>query len=525
MTSYVLKRLVHGLASVIVVIVIVMLLVYGLMNRQQIFTQDQQFSKVKANDRTVYMYQRWEEYGYLDYVPYGDYLDELVKKGEIDSETRNTVGALGRTADSDEAGVAEYVQKFTETYESKGYTVQRLKAITSGGRKIAEGGRPQLFAYRDKPLLGRALSFFLSVFKVDNIHYVPEENDIGERGLTFTWNDPAKGGDTFAPVIMGNGTQHKYLLYFDGKFPYIHQNFLSIQLGKSYSVNKGIDVFQSMTQPQGSLVYSTITYPTGLVENSADDLHTATYSAGSRASGDFVAARFADDYTITTSAKHSFSKMGFSFSVGIFATVGAYLLGLPLGIAMSLNKDGWFDKLGTIYVIFITSVPSLAYIFIFRAIGGATGVPTEFTIDTPTIAMYILPIVSLMLPSVGNLMKWMRRYMIDQMNSDYVKFARAGGLSEREIFFKHIMKNAAIPIAHGIPGSLLFSMTGSLITERVYRVPGMGDLMITAIQQYDNGVIIGVTLFFALLSIIAAVAGDVTMAVVDPRINFTNSAR
>ena len=115
--------------------------------------------------------------------------------------------------------------------------------------------------------------------------------------------------------------------------------------------------------------------------------------------------------------------------------------------------------------------------------------------------------------------------MIDQQNSDYVKFARSGGLSEGEIFRNHILKNAAIPIIRGIPGAILFSMVGALITERVYVVPGVGGLLIQAINKYDNGVIVGVTMFYAVLSIISIILGDVLMSVVDPRINFTSKAR
>jgi oligopeptide transport system permease protein len=139
--------------------------------------------------------------------------------------------------------------------------------------------------------------------------------------------------------------------------------------------------------------------------------------------------------------------------------------------------------------------------------------------------MYVLPVISLALPSVANLMKWMRRYMIDQMNSDYVKFARSGGLTESEIFTKHIMKNAAIPIVHGIPGSVLGALTGAIITERVYVIPGAGNLLTTAINAYDNGAIVGVTLFYAVLSVVSIIIGDILMSMVDPRISFSSKDR
>ena len=192
---------------------------------------------------------------------------------------------------------------------------------------------------------------------------------------------------------------------------------------------------------------------------------------------------------------------------------------------MARKKDGLIDKIGTVYIVFIIAVPSLAYIFLFKAIGYSMGLPTTFNMDSNSWLMYVLPIVSLALPSVATLMKWLRRYMIDQMNSDYVKFARSGGLSEREIFSKHILKNAIIPLVHGIPGTILGALIGAIITERVYVVPGAGNLLTKAINMYDNGVIVGVTLFYAMLSVISIIMGDILMSMVDPRINFTSKAR
>ena len=143
-----------------------------------------------------------------------------------------------------------------------------MDAVTIRGRKLANGGQQQLFAYKDIPLTTRLWKYFSGLFTVDSIHYV--EEDIGERGLTFTLHDPLYGGDTFAPAIIGNGTKNKYLLYFDSQFPYIHQNVISLNLGKSYSVNAGVDVFTTMTQSQGSYVTSTLTYPSGKVTKGAE---------------------------------------------------------------------------------------------------------------------------------------------------------------------------------------------------------------------------------------------------------------
>lgn len=113
--------------------------------------------------------------------------------------------------------------------------------------------------------------------------------------------------------------------------------------------------------------------------------------------------------------------------------------------------------------------------------------------------------------------------MIDQMNSDYVKFARSGGLSEGEIFRKHILRNAIIPIVHGIPGSVLGCLTGAIITEKVYAVPGTGKLLTTALNNNDNGMIVALTFFYTVLSVTALILGDVLLAKIDPRISFSET--
>mgnify|MGYP002508105108 FL=1 len=350
------------------------------------------------------------------------------------------------------------MKAFTEKYRAEGYDVERVPgSYKIGTKKFKEGGSPVLYAAKDIPLVNRLVTYFTGLIKVDNIHNV--ENIEGERGLTFTWYDPAYGGEKFSPAIMGNGTNYKYLLYCNDTFPYIHQNLVKINLGVSYSVNREKDVFNTMTDAQGPQKFSTITYPSGVVEYTADDIHSLQYVPDSVDKGVLNQRYYVDDYTGVSTAKSGLSQMGYSFSIGIISVILAYLLAVPLGVLMALNKDKLIDKLGTFYIVFIMAVPSLGYIFIFRAIGNKFGLPTTFNMEAPTTLMYILPIISLALPSIANQMKWLRRYMIDQMNSDYVKFARSVGLSEGEIFTKHILKNAIIPIVHGIPGTiLLFSM-------------------------------------------------------------------
>ena len=524
MTKYLINRILRALISVIIVVGVIMVMVYTFLNKQSIFATDPVFTKQKLNGKETYMMQQWELFGYLDYVNYTDFLKEELRAGNITQEEYDGAARLGKTAEADNETTAALVQKFIEKYEAEGYTVNRLDGQTKGKtKKYKDGGDPRLYAYKDIPLSKRLLSYFTDLIQIDNINYAA--GDVGERGLTFTWRDPAYGGEKFSPAIMGNGTMHKYLLYFNDKFPFVHQNLITINLGKSFSVNQGIDVFSTMTNAQGGFHNSTVTYPSGVVETTADDLHTLTYMEGSLELSTMNQKYYVDDYTMVNTAKDGLSKMGYSFVIGIISVILAYIVALPLGVLMALKKDKLIDKLGTFYIVFIMAVPSLGYIFIFRAIGNKLGLPTSFNMENPTTLMYVLPIISLALPSIANQMKWLRRYMIDQMNSDYVKFARSGGLSEGEIFTKHILKNAIIPVVHGIPAAVLFSMTGAIITERVYLVPGIGNVLTTAINAYDNGVIVGVTLFYAVISVVAVILGDVLMSMMDPRISFTTKAR
>ncbi|MBO4422046.1 MAG: ABC transporter permease [Clostridia bacterium] len=323
-------------------------------------------------------------------------------------------------------------------------------------------------------------------------------------------------------AIVGSGTTHKYLLYFDSRFPFIHQNFVHLNLGVSFTRYRGDEISDVIVRPQGDLKYKTITFPTGWEESTAINMHSLKYNPNG--GGEFEAQRFTDNYSTYTYNKTDLSRFGNSAVIGVISTIIAYMLGLPLGILMARKKDKFVDKLGNMYIIFIMAVPSLAYIFMFAAIGTMVfKLPYTFANAKVKALAYVLPTISLALPAVGGLMKWMRRYMVDQMNSDYVKFARSQGLSEREIYSTHISRNAMIYIVHGIPGTLLGSITGAIITESIYSVPGIGNLLTEAISKHDNAVIVAVTVFYTSISIISLILGDLLLIKYDPRISLSSS--
>ena len=323
-----------------------------------------------------------------------------------------------------------------------------------------------------------------------------------------------------APALTCAGCEHKYLVYFDNQFPYIHFNFVNISLGESINNFAGLDIIDIMTNKQGAAINDTIKYPSGdEAEGSVSSFHTCTYKNTLLRNEQKL---FNDNYATCQQSKVEHSMIGISFIMGIFATLIAYFVGVPIGVVMARNKDKLFDKIAMVYIIIMFSVPSLAYIYFFSMIGTKV-FDLKMQYEFGNIATYILPIVSLSLGSIASMMMWTRRYMIDQGNSDYVKFARAKGLSEGQIFFKHILRNAIVPIAHGIPGSLFGAIAGALVTEKVYAVPGTGKLMVDAMTTHDNNIAIGLIFFYTILGITSLILGDVVITLVDPRISFVDT--
>ena len=132
MTKYLINRILRSIVSVFLVVALVMVLIYSLMDRNLIFAQDPLYTKQSNNQKEAYKYRKWEEYGYLDYVPYADWLNERVKNGTLTKEERDAVIKFGGKPSEDKPEVAEMVAEFTKYYESQGYTVVRLNAMKSG---------------------------------------------------------------------------------------------------------------------------------------------------------------------------------------------------------------------------------------------------------------------------------------------------------------------------------------------------------------------------------------------------------
>lgn len=481
------------------------------MHRDQIFMGDPNIQKLSDNKKVEYRYNKWEKYGYLKLVTYGDYITELAEEQGVKNEDLYNLPDLSVNDSS-----SQTVLDFKEKYSKKGYKIVRLDKIKSNDSTL-------LLAYKDYNIFARLWNFFSQMIVFDTTNYIKLSNDFIEqygdidRGIKFC-KDPING----APCIMGYGTKNRYLLYFDKNFPFIHQNFVTLNFGIRYTDDK--DFFEYFSSEQGSDKVMKQKYPgSGETVETAVNLHERRFKYTELTELEIQRYGENDRYVLADETyKTGMSMLAYSFIIGIIATFFVYILGVPLGVLLSLHKDKLADKIGNLYIIFIMAVPSLAYIYLFYMIGNrAFHLPVIWGLGSnPHWLIYIMPIVSLALPSVAGIMKWVRRYMIDQMSSDYVKFARSQGLSEGEIFRKHILKNAIIPISQGIPGSIIGCLTGAIVTERVYGVPGMGKLLTEAINKTDNATIVAISFIYAVLSVIALLIGDIVMAKLDPRISF-----
>jgi len=134
---------------------------------------------------------------------------------------------------------------------------------------------------------------------------------------------------------------------------------------------------------------------------------------------------------------------------------------------------------------------------------------------------WILPIVSLSLGNIAYYSKWLRRYMVDESNKDYVKLAIAKGVSSKDIMLKHIFRNAFVPMIQYLPSSFLNTIVGSIYVESLYSVPGMGGLLVDVVKRQDNTMVQAIVILFACVGILGLILGDILMTIIDPRISFS----
>lgn len=213
-------------------------------------------------------------------------------------------------------------------------------------------------------------------------------------------------------------------------------------------------------------------------------------------------------------------KLPVSIRLGCLSVLVSLILGIPLGSLMARFKGGIPDKLGTLFIVFIQAVPAAVY-YLFIQMYGTLILDIPLLFDAGNWKSWILPVFSMSLGNIAYYGMWLRRYMVDENNKDYVRLARAKGVSGNGIMFRHIFRNAFVPMVQYLPSSFLNTVIGSIYVESLYSIPGMGGLLVTVIKGNDNNMVQAIVLLYATVGVIGLLLGDIMMVILDPRISLS----
>lgn len=212
-------------------------------------------------------------------------------------------------------------------------------------------------------------------------------------------------------------------------------------------------------------------------------------------------------------------RLGISIGVGAMAMLLGTIFGLILGIAAALNHNSWIDSLCSIISVFGVSIPSyvVALLLCYYIAYKAGWLPILYSMDKPILSL-VLPALALSVSPTANIARFTRSEMIDVMNSDYILLAESKGIKNYELVIRHVLRNALIPVITVMGPILVNLLTGSSVIEKIFGIPGIGTLMITAIQENDYNVTIACAFVYSAMYIIVMLIVDIMYGVIDPRI-------
>ncbi|KKK36966.1 peptide ABC transporter permease [Mesobacillus campisalis] len=219
-----------------------------------------------------------------------------------------------------------------------------------------------------------------------------------------------------------------------------------------------------------------------------------------------------------------FQRLGPSAQLGFQAMVLGSVLGIFLGVIAALRQNSWIDYGSTFIAVVGKSIPSFVFAGLLQYyIGVKLGwLPVlfwkgfEYTI-MPTIALALFPLAIAA--------RFMRTEMIDVLNSDYITLAKAKGASFFDIAFKHALRNALIPVVTVLGPVFVSLMTGSLVIEKIFAIPGLGEQFVTSITLNDYPVIMGTTILYSAMFVLIILIVDILYGVIDPRIRLSGGKK
>jgi len=231
------------------------------------------------------------------------------------------------------------------------------------------------------------------------------------------------------------------------------------------------------------------------------------------------------------------SKMPVSLTFGLTSLFLTYLICVPLGVFKAIRAGTKFDAVSSLALFILYSIPGLIAGILLRTFLASESFYPLFPLGNIVSDDYgdltfwgqlkdrmwhsVLPLLSYMVGSFTFLTILMQNSMLDIVKLDYVRTARAKGVKERTVYLKHALRNALIPIVTGMSGILTVMFAGSIVIESIFSLDGMGLLSITAANNRDYNVLMGLIFFQSGLFLIGRLLTDVLYVVVDPRIDFT----
>jgi oligopeptide transport system permease protein len=219
-------------------------------------------------------------------------------------------------------------------------------------------------------------------------------------------------------------------------------------------------------------------------------------------------------------------RLAISLSIGLQAMVLGSFVGIILGVIAALNHNTWIDTLTSAVSVIGVSVPSyvlalgLAYFFGYKL----RLVPFLYDVRDPATSS-ILPIVALSVFTVANIARFTRSELLDVLGSDYILLAESKGIKQYKMIIKHALRNAMIPVVTIMGPLLVGLLTGSMVVERIFSIPGIGGLMVDAIGMNDYNVVIACSFVYSALYVIAMLIVDILYGIIDPRIRVAKEGK
>lgn len=237
--------------------------------------------------------------------------------------------------------------------------------------------------------------------------------------------------------------------------------------------------------------------------------------------GGVVKGDFGPSYQYRGKSVNDFIRNGFPVSakLGVVTIIFVLLTAIPMGILAAVKNGKWQDMAIMAVATIGVTIPSfviasvLIYIFSFRL----NWLPT-YGVDTWK--GYILPVIALGGYSISYIARLMRSSLLEVMGQDYIRTARAKGLSETKVILRHAMRNALIPVVTVLGPTIAGLLTGSFVIEKIFAIPGLGVHFVNSVSQRDYTTIMGVTIFYATFLMAMIFIVDIFYCLIDPRIKY-----